>query len=202
MRTLSLLPVAMLVPLSLFAQDSTARPQTPFRRGQWATQFSAGSGFASLGFLKFRSPTRALLLDLRINGAHAETLSDDSTGSSQFVGLSSAAFTQLRFGWRRYGVGAPKVATHYTFGVLAGFDHSVERSTTSTSQSNGWTGGLFGDIGATYLVTPNFGLGALASASLTYATRVSEFQPFGGKSHTWQIGGTAVNAALVATLFF
>jgi len=50
----------VLLPFSLFGQDSTAKGYaTPFHKGQWAAQFQAGTAFGSLGFIKFRSPTRA-----------------------------------------------------------------------------------------------------------------------------------------------
>ena len=199
---LPLLCTIALVPLSLVAQDSTARTQsTPFRRGQWAAQFSVGSGFSSLGFLKFRSPTRALVLDLRLGGSHRESSLDDSTGS-HFLGLDSDAFTQVRFGWRGYRGGATRVVAHYTFGVLAGFDHHAGSGLGSSFADNSWMGGLFGDLGATYLVNAQLGLGALASGSVTYTTGTTEQQATGTKAHHWQIGGSAVSAALVATLFF
>lgn len=199
---LSLLPAFVALPVSLFAQDATARADsTPFRRGHWAAQFQAGSSFGSLGFIKFRSPTRALVFDVRLGGTHAESMVTDSTGS-RFVGLTSNAFTQLRFGWRRYRGGEPKVATHYTLGVIAGLDHRAWKDAGGASEENSWIAGLFGDLGATYLVTSRFGLGALASVSLTYSTSSSEQQPLDIKSRRWQIGGSAVSASLVATLFF
>lgn len=202
MRALMLLSSGLLIPLSLFSQDSTAKPSTPFRRGQWATQFAVASSFGSVGFLKFRSPTRALVLDLQLSGNHAESSVEDSTGASRFAGVNSNAFIQLRFGWRRYGGGEPKIVTHYTYGLLAGFNHGAATRAGTSSQQNIWSGGLFGDLGATYLVTPKLGLGALASASLAYSTSTLETQPGGGRSHSWQIGGSAVSASLVATLFF
>ena len=42
---------------------------TPFHRGQWAAQFGAGTSFASLGFVKFTTPTRAWVLDFHLSGA-------------------------------------------------------------------------------------------------------------------------------------
>ena len=128
----------------------------------------------------------------------------DSTGD-HFGGLNSNASAQVRFGWRRYsGDGtAAKVVSHYSLGALAGLFHSATRFPTSSQQSNGWTAGAFGDIGGTYLVTSKFGIGALATASLFYQNGVTK-----GSSGTkfrfrdWTIGGSAVNASLVATLFF
>jgi hypothetical protein len=201
---LSLLCVLGLVPLSLVAQDSTARTQsTPFRRGQWAAQFQAGTSFGSLGFIKFRSPTRALVLDVRLGGSHTEGLDTDSSGT-RFTGLSSSAFTQLRFGWRRYSGGTEHVVGHYSFGLLAGFDHSVsvDASPGFESTRNGWTAGVFADVGGTYLVTSKFGIGALATAGLSYASSISTFSPPQAKTRIWSIGGSAISASLVATVFF
>jgi hypothetical protein len=199
---LSLLCVLVLLPRALVAQDSTAlRASTPFRRGQWAAQFAAGFDFNTVGFLLFRSPTRALLLDVELGGGHSEMLTGDSTGL-QFAGVNSNAFTQLRFGWRRYSGGEPKIATHYTVGVLGGFEHAAVSSSGNSQQRNGWTAGLFGDLGATYLVTPHLGLGALASASLSYFTATVETQPSGVKNRLWNLGGSGITGSIVATLFF
>lgn len=192
----------LLLPVSLFAQDTTSRSDsTPFRRGQWAAQFQAGSAFASLGFLKFRSPTRALVLDVRVSGSHSESLVTDTAGT-RFAGLSSTFVTQLRLGWRRYGGGAAKVAPHYTLGLLVGLDHRASGNSSASADANGWTAGLFGDVGGTYRVTPQLGLGALAGVSLTYLTSVFREEPSNRKRRDWSIGGSAVSASLVATLFF
>lgn len=200
---LRLLPALLVFPVSLFAQDSTTGSDAtpPFRRGQWAAQFSAGSGFASLGFLKFRSPSRALVLDVRLSGSHSEGSSTDSAGS-RFTGLSSDADFDVRFGWRRYRAVDTKVASHFTFGLSAGLDHRAGRSSTSAFEDNGWSAGVFADVGGSYLVTPRFGLGARGAVTLTYSATTTTQQPSNLKSHTWRISGSAVSTALVATLFF
>jgi hypothetical protein len=197
------LAALLLLPAALFAQDSTLTVSaTPFRRGQWAAQFQMGSGFTSVGFLKFRSPTRAFVLDLRLTGSHQEQTRTDTSGT-QFVGLNSSALTQLRLGFRRIHAMETRVVSHYTLGLLAGFDHDAARGPGFTSQSNAWSAGIFGDLGATYLVTPKFGLGVLATVALAYTNRVSTTEQTTKRSvRAWAIDGEAVNAALVATLFF
>src|SRR6266516_7897264 len=195
----------VLLPVAAFGQDSTARGEaTPFHKGQWAAQFQAGLAFGSLGFIKFRSPTHALVLDLRIVGAHREDLTRDSTGSNQFGCLASDASIQARFGWRRYaGDGnTTKVVSHYSFGMLAGFGHSVSFiRQQGQSQVNGWMVGAFGDVGGTYLLTPKFGIGAAAGAALTYSNSVFKSSR-SGRSRDWSIGGSALSASLIATLYF
>lgn len=183
----------------VLTQDTTN--VTPFRRGQWAAQFQAGTSFGSLGFIKFRSPTRALVLDVRLGGSHTEALDTDSSGT-RFSFLSSSAFTQLRFGWRRYSGGATNTVAHLSFGLLAGFDHDVSASSGGENSSNAWTAGVFGDVGGTYLVTSKFGIGALASAELSYWSREATSSPSQIKRRTWFIGGSAISASLVATVFF
>ncbi len=200
----TVLALLVLLPVSLFGQDSTAKGNaTPFHQGQWAAQFQAGTAFGSLGFIKFRSPTRALVLDLRLGGAHSEELTTDSSGANRFSGLNSNAFTQVRFGWRRYsGDGATaKVVSHYSFGALAGFNHYANGNPTGSSQTNGWTAGAFADVGGTYLITSRFGIGALATASLSYQNSLEKTSG-GGRYRDWSIGGSVLSTSLVATIYF
>jgi hypothetical protein len=201
-RLSAVFAVLALVPLSARAQDST-KAATPFRRNQWAAQFEAGTFFNSLGFIKFRSSTRALVVDLRITGQHTEELTQDSSGVNQFSRLNSFASAQLRFGWRRYaGDGrTTKVLSHYSVGLIAGFTHFVSADSTFSSRANGWTAGAFGDVGGTYLFTSKFGVGALATTSLTYDDGARK-DSFGRRSRQWSIGGSALSASLVATVFF
>ena len=143
------------------------------------------------------------MLDLRISGGHSEYLTTDSTGRNRFEGLGSNASIQARFGWRHYaGDGnGTKLVSHYSLGVLAGFAHSVGSGRGGGSYQNGWTAGAFGDVGGTYLLTPRFGIGALATAALSYDNTLGKVSS-GAKSRTWSIGGSAVGASLVATLYF
>src|SRR5437762_4302937 len=199
----TLFAALVLLPVTVFGQDSTAKGNaTPFRKGQWAAQFQAGTAFGSLGFIKFRSPTRALVLDLRINGSHGETMVTDSSGT-RFGDLHSTAFTQVRFGSRRYsGDGtAAKVVSNHSFGALAGFEHDVAAGPSGWSRTNNWTVGAFGDVGGTYLVTSRLGIGALATATLSYQNGITR-SSFGNKYRNWSIGGSALSASLVATLYF
>src|SRR5206468_8868650 len=97
----------------------------------------------------------------------------------------------VRFGWRRYGGDGTgtKVVSHYSLGLVAGFGHSVVVGRVQRqSQVNGWTTGAFGDVGGTYLLTPKFGIGALATAGLTYTNSVGKSSS-GARYREWSIGG-------------
>lgn len=91
--------------------------------------------------------------------------------------------------------------THYSLGVIAGFSHIAGGGRFGSSDLNGWRTGVFGDLGASYLITPHLGIGATAGATINYTAFLSRGSS-GFKSRTWQLGGSAPNAAFVATLYF
>ena len=157
---------------SLLAQDSVPRDSTPFRRGQWALQFGAGASLASVGGLKFTSPTRAWLLDLQLTAGHSHSTIQFSpdTVSEQF---SSHAGITARAGRRFYEVRHRAVAGYQTLGVLAGFTHSCSGTSGFRAVggycANGWTAGAFGELGGAYLLTSHLSIGGGAAASFSYS---------------------------------
>ena len=157
----------------------------PFHRGQWAAQFAGGLDFMSLGFLEFRSPKKALVVDIRVDGGHGEDLRIDSTGT-HFDGVGSHANLDLHFGWRRYHPGGPKVAAYHSLGLLAGFSHSVAVEAGFRSVANGWNAGVFGDIGASYFLTPRLSVGATIAGEIRHSD-VYEHPSGGGKRRAWEI---------------
>ena len=191
MQTRALLVSLFLVlPSSLLAQDP------PFRAGQWAAQFAGGASFVSIGAIKFKSPTRALVLDLRVSGFHREGFTADTLD-----GINSQASISLLIGRRWYRPAADKVVVQHSLGIQGGFQHfvSIDPFLGKASQ-NGWGGGPFAELGAVYLITPHFGIGATGTASITYTNSTGE--SFGGlKTHSWSLGG---NTAIFfsAALFF
>jgi len=56
---------------ALLLTQSAPNDSLPFHRGEWAAQFAGGGNFTSLGFLEFRSPKKALVLDIRVGGGHS-----------------------------------------------------------------------------------------------------------------------------------
>jgi hypothetical protein len=193
---------ALVVPLPLSAQDSTRIADTPpFHGGQWAAQFTGGPSFSSLGFIKFRSPTRALVLDVRVSGSHQEELVTDSTGT-HLLGVESRATVDVRLGLRRYHASGAKIVSHLSFGIVGGFTHLVASGGAFRNDGNGWDAGVFADLGASYLVTPHFGIGVTAAATISYASFLATTSAPAPKRRTWSFTGTAPSPAFVATLFF
>ncbi len=182
--------VLLFVPGTLSAQD------TPFRAGQWAAQFTGGFSFASLGAIKFRSPTSATVLDLRVAGSHREEFANDT-----LFGITSFASVGLRLGRRWYRPVADKVMALHSVGIVAGFDHNVSTSPfIGRSMTNGWNGGPFADLGAVYLITSHVGIGVTATASITYSRSWGE-SPTRTKTRTWTLGGNT-GISFAATIYF
>jgi hypothetical protein len=184
-------------------QDSSIPDSSPFRRGQWAAQFGAGSSTASFGFLKFRSPRRALVLDFRINGGHGESLVTDSSGT-RFSSLFSRATVDIRLGVRQHRLGR-RVIPFYSLGILGGFSHLTSVAAGfSGVDDNGWSAGVFGDVGAAYMITPNLALGATGTLTLRYASETREQSSAAGtaKVRSWDLAGDAPRATLLVQLYF
>lgn len=192
----------ILLALSLCAavQDSTAADTTPFRRGQWAAQFGAGFGFGSLGFMRFRSPTSAWVVDLRVSGGHSESLATDSAGT-RFIGLDSRAAVDMRLGIRTHRTETRKIVPFYSLGILGGFNHSAFSGGGGSGQRNGWSAGVFADVGANYLFTPHFAIAATGTLTLRYATQTAK-QTGSPRFRAWELSGSAPGAALLVQLYF
>lgn len=185
---------ALVVSAFLFASTNLLAQDTPFHAGQWAAQFTGG--FNSLGVLKFRSSTRALVLDLRVSGSHDEDFASDT-----LTGISSQASIGLRLGRRVYHAVADKVVAQHSLGLQLGFNHFVSTSPSlGTATSNGWSGGPFVELGGVYLISPHFGIGATGTAAITYSR--SAGRSFAGtKTNRWTLGGNT-GIGFTATLFF
>jgi len=148
--------VAALAPAPLLGQ----RPDTSaFHRGQWGVNFNIGSGFVGAGLIHFRNPTRAFVLDL---GGSVAT----STGNGQFGATNSSAAT-LSLGGRRYHPFGDRLFGFRTLGIEGSFSH-VFLGGPSPNTQNRWSGGVFGELGAGWLVTPHLAVGGAWRLSVDY----------------------------------
>lgn len=193
------------VPLGLAAQETPAADTTPFRRGQWAAQFGGGASLLTLGVLRFSSPRSAWVLDARVSGGHghSESTFADSTGDTTFTSFSSNAGVTFRVGRRFLRTARRAVVTFFGFGVLGGFSHDAGGSGRNVGESNGWNAGAFGELGGTYLVNDNFGVGVTSDAAVTYNRSTSKStNPPPSRRTTWSYSASAPNIRLVVTLYF
>lgn len=191
------------LPLST-AQAQITSDTTPFRRGQWGLQFGGGFGFGSLGAVRFTSPRAAWVFDLRLDGGHGANRyrTTTGTGDTTLESFTSHATASVRAGRRVYAGRGPQVVSFAGLGVIGSFAHDADgREGDYSIERNGWSAGAYGEVGATYLVSPRLGLGATASASATYQRSTVE-DSRGGRSRGWEYRLAGPGIALVATLYF
>lgn len=172
-----LVAAAPIVPAAAQQADSL-----PFRKGQWGAEFFAGD-FSGIGALRFTKQNTAWLVDVQGRFIRESGNDDNPSITPGIVNyeIDSDAL-QLRLGWRRYAPVAPRVVRHVGLGVLAsrlsseqrpvGFAISPPVAFDVSRQS--YSAGVFGEIGAQWMITPNLGLGATWSASLTAGTTSTE----------------------------
>lgn len=201
----ALLVMVATAPAALSAQDSTVADSTPFRRGQWAAQFGAGFNFSGLGALLFTSPTRAWLLDARLEAGHTNdrfTVST-ATGDTTITDFNSSGSVIVRVGTRAYAPNGRQLVTFHTLGVSGGFLHGAGgRSSGGGSESNGWNAGVFGELGASYLFAPRLSIGGVAGVAFTYARAAGRSSSGNYRFRDWSYRFSTSGVAFVATLYF
>ena len=137
----------------LGAQD--ARDSTTFRAGQWGTEFAVGSSFSGAGVLRFRSPVRAWLFDA---GASLNSSSDEGGDADR---ENDGAQVEVRLGHRWYRSLAPRVNQYFTMGALGSWARGSQEFGAGNSNEATMTGfGVFGAVGANWMVAPHLSLGA------------------------------------------
>ena len=186
------------------AQAPAAADSLPFARGQWGVQVTGGASLVSVGALRFTSPRAAWLLDVAAGVTRSETRVEpgpDSplppdAGASQ---VTSSGGANVRVGRRYYRPLGRSVATFATAGVSASY--AGARSTQPGSlRTTTLGGGLFGDLGATYFVTPHLGLGASVTLDASYAR--SRGSGGGATARASSVGVQLQRPLALVTLFF
>ena len=143
----------------------------PFHAHQWAFLFIGGSSFAGLGALKFTAPNRAWIINVGGSAIHARTdvpLAPDTTETQ----TQNAATFSLRLGRRFYQPRGHEVVSYQSLGITGGANrfcsHDSFGGTTNSNCSTGWTAGVFGELGAQYLLTPRLSIGGQFNAAVSY----------------------------------
>jgi outer membrane protein with beta-barrel domain len=145
------LAAVFILPATLHAQRNA--PSVPFRSGQWGAEFSASNDFQSLGMMRFFSPRRALAFDANLDNTSTSIDGSDAETSNTSYGLS--------VGYRMYRPLTSGVVGHLTGGLRVNSSStSITNGAGVTTDNNTRGYGPFGEIGASYFVTPHLSLGA------------------------------------------
>ena len=193
----------------------------PFRKGQWGAEF-AGSEYASVGVLRFISPRRAFVFDVggglgRWDRSRQYTSRDSLVFAEPDVNSQSGSRSlRVRLGHRWYRSVHPRIAQFATAGAFSSHSHTTEKQATvptpqrparSSAQSftRGWGAGVFGGVGASWLLTSQLALGASWEANGGYTRSTTESSQSGisglrntGSGYQFSFG----SAALRLNLFF
>ena len=143
--------------------SGTAAAQAPdsltFHRGQWGAEFNISGGFFSAGALRFTSATHAWLLDLGAGYSHNSFSGPAGSGSGNLTTITA------ELGSRSHHSIGHRLYRLTTIGALLNYG----RQSTTGGSTNRTTGvGVFGDLGATWLVTPHMGIGARWRVTASY----------------------------------
>ncbi len=178
---------SVLVPAVGHAQ---AAERSPFRARQWGADFNIGNGFVGVGAIRFTAPDRALVLDLSGDVATRTSNGGGPRGNSN-------SFT-LSLGMRRYRGLAPSVEMYHTLGLEAAYSHNYDAAGPVTD--NTWGAGVFGDLGAGWMVSPHLLLGASWRVEALYNHTSSKTPAVSTSGHRLELSLGGVR--LIGQLFF
>lgn len=182
--------VALVAPSGLTAQPLPGET-LPFRKGQWAAQFWF-FGDAGIGALRFRSPSSAWV----VNGS-LQAGGDHSTDRR-----TTRASASVRAGLRSYRTVVPRIARYHGGGIIADYSHyeSEYESDQTEAISRAGGGGLYGELGAEYLITRHLSLGANTSASAMVRGRKEGRELYNYSDFGWAVAAGGLR--VLATLYF
>ncbi|HVH10351.1 MAG TPA: hypothetical protein VM736_11190 [Gemmatimonadales bacterium] len=198
--------MAVSVPSLAAAQVVAPSDTLPFRHGQWAAQFGGGLNFASLGLLRFTTPSRAWLIDVRFDGHHSH-ITTHLRDTLLLNDFTSTAGLNARAGRRFYQSRGKSVAVFQSVGLLGGYAHYCSGQTGASVAlplgfcNNGWNAGVFGELGGDYFISPRFSVGGIAGVTFSYE-RTTGHDTAGGRTVEWGYGGSFEGLAFVAAIYF
>jgi hypothetical protein len=142
------------------AQERPSSDSIP-RAGEWAAEVVVGSANGG-SLLRFWSRESALLVGAEFYVIHY----DESSGNSGFIGTSSNVGARL--GVRRYRRSStPDLRPLVGLGVRGG----VGRAPNDTDS---WSAGGYGELGAVYFVTPHFSVGGVGELQVNYSKQTQD----------------------------
>lgn len=157
--------VVVLVAVLPLDVDAQATDSLPFRAGQWGAEFSATGSFGSVGLLRFRSNRSAWLIDVGGN-VRSGTQSD-------YVTSTDRSSVDLRVGPRWYRPIGPRLMQFATVGPTIGYSYEKSSGGLAGQEimltQHSFGAGIFGELGAAWLVTPQLALGAAWQARAGYS---------------------------------
>lgn len=193
---------AQQVPATLPVTASQAianRPVTPFRKGQWGMEAGLEFETRHLGFLRFRSPTKAWVIDVGVGGSltSGETVRGDTAATTEQRWIHS----DVLLGLRSYRALTPRAVRTLQFGIFGGHAYAEEEgSDRPSSNGTSYSAGARFELGGAYFFTPGFSLGGTLALSGAWVR--SESNAFSGRSTTETLSFNLDASRVAASLYF
>ena len=157
-----LLLAAAAAPASAFAQRATDATPLPFHAGQWGISANVSGAGNGLGVLRFTAPNRALVLDLGFAITRQAQTVPAGPFSPEFSQHSTGGLATLSLGLRHFRPLSSAVAFFNTLGLDGNYQGGGGGS------PHLWGAGVFGDLGAQYMLDPRFSLGVATGLRVGY----------------------------------
>ncbi len=161
-KSLQWLPVPALVVAALLSTAAPASAQTPFRAGQWGADFFVGFGFSGAGLVHVRSPERAVALDLTAD------LNFDHRSTGGGVTQTNSGFLEPSIEFRRYRSMGSHLLRVTGLGIMANYSHDTQSTAIDTTHTTSYGAGVFGALGAQWLVNNSLSLGVRSTLTLSW----------------------------------
>lgn len=207
----ALVPVPSAGAQQAAAPARPAAPTLPFRAGQWGLEFALnGMNAYSVGAVRFTSPTRAWVLDVRVNGevnrqerwsTAVDSVDPALPPTFDYDIIQQEGGMSLLVGRRAYKGLSSRAARTLGIGATGGF--SYREYLTGGRRVNtvkGWNGGLEGALGGIYLVTPSLGLSGTLRLGASYQRLESGDDEYGARDQRVVVG--LGHSELRLSLFF
>ena len=184
------------------AQSAQPASGLVFRPGQWGAEFGVTANFPSVGVMRFHSDRSAFLVSLDMSYlTYEDTFEPPFSGPSESSENTQRDVTILA-GLRQYRPLVERAAAFTTFGALAGsFSETSKSETAPNEELSGWQVGAFGELGGTWLLSRNMGLGASFPVSYVYFKSSVSLEGQGDVERKG-FAFSAGEARLLLTLFF
>lgn len=182
------------IALSMFitpaiVHSQQAAPDSMPHAGTWGAEVFLGNSGSGASILRFQSSNVALLFGADFSYSH--TSDDDGT-----IGLSSSGtLVAARLGLRNYrGSTAERLRPVAGVGVRTVYGKG-------SSDSQTWSAGAYGELGAMYFLMPHISLGGTGEIQASYGKRKQTITSFpNGSSQTLKQNSTTVTASLMRVM--
>ena len=160
MRARHLVIISLLIGGPTIASAQQVAADSMPDAGTWGAEINVGSGATGANLIRFQSRKLALVLGADFSVDHTKV-----EQNVPLVGTLTSKTTQTavgaRLGVRTYREsGSEKLRPLFGFGVRSGYGKS--------GAYTNWTAGAYGELGATYFLTPHVSLGGSGELQANY----------------------------------